>query len=180
MVEFFLLSEEGLLHLVIEHGLKEKTEFPVLIQAATQSVNEPNYYPSSVIRYVERTQTTLLLASAKEDQRFNRDPYIITHKVQSVLCFPIMNQSQMKGVIYLENNLINNVFSQENSYLARLLVGQLVISLENARLYQQLEEFIDRICHEIRNPLTGIFGNVDLLNASLKKHHRNFQLHQCF
>src|SRR5262249_11357204 len=33
------------------------------------------------------------------------------------------------------------------------------------------EEFIDTVCHEIRNPLTGIYGNVDFMQqtiASLK------------
>src|SRR5690606_33921697 len=29
------------------------------------------------------------------------------------------------------------------------------------------EEFIDSLCHELRNPLGGIYGNLDLLNASL-------------
>lgn len=33
---------------------------------------------------------------------------------------------------------------------------------------QQREQYVDSLCHELRNPLSGIFGNVELLQIGLK------------
>ena len=45
------------------------------------------------------------------------------------------------GILYLENNLATGVFTGDRLEVLRLLCAQAAISLENAQLYQQLENY---------------------------------------
>lgn len=91
----------------------------------------------SIVTYVARTQETIVLDCAHEHDRFNRDPYVQQKHLMSVMCVPLISKGELKGSIYLEHNNSRSVFSTERTELIRVLAGQAVISLENARLYQQ-------------------------------------------
>lgn len=96
--------------------------------------------PVSVIHLVERTQETLVFDAASESS-FSTDPYIQHHQTRSLLCLPILNQSQLIGILYLENNLSTGVFTPDRLQVLKLLMAQAAISLENARLCEQLEDY---------------------------------------
>ena len=77
---------------------------------------------------------------------FERDPYIIKHQPKSILCMPLQKKDLLSGVLYLENNLTAAAFSEKRIEVLRVLISQAAISLENARLYQNLEvEINERI-----------------------------------
>ena len=61
-------------------------------------------------------------------------------KAKSVLCLPIVKQTQLIGVLYLENNLTAHVFTSGRVAVLEMLASQAAISLENARLYAELEQ----------------------------------------
>jgi K+-sensing histidine kinase KdpD len=149
----------------------------------------------TVIDYVTRTCTAVVVGSATEEQEIGLsfDPYIKSHNVKSVLGMPIIYQGELKGVLYVENNLIAFAFTEKRVQILSILASQMAISLvltkqvkgtiqkaekktgdqkkraEKAESNQKKqEEFIDRICHEIRNPIQGVFGNCDLLTQSLQ------------
>ena len=69
---------------------------------------------------------------------FSADPYIREKRPRSVLCLPLVKQTQLLGVLYLENNLASHVFTPARISLLDLLASQAAISLENARLYGEL------------------------------------------
>ena len=97
--------------------------------------------PVSVIRSVECTQETLVFDDAASESSFSTDPYIQYHQTRSLLCMPILNQSQLIGILYLENNLSTGVFTRDRLQVLKLLMAQAAISLENARSYEQLEDY---------------------------------------
>lgn len=94
--------------------------------------------PRSVINYVKRTNEPLLLADALRENIFERDQYIRDNSVRSVLCLPITTGSGLVGLLYLENNLAPRVFTQDRLNLLQMLTGQIVSSIENARLFEAL------------------------------------------
>ncbi|OCR02245.1 hypothetical protein BCD67_19775 [Oscillatoriales cyanobacterium USR001] len=96
--------------------------------------------PISVINYVERTQKSAVLNNATTEAMFATDPYIIAHQTKSILCTPIINQGRFMGVVYLENNLAEKVFTPARLEVLKLLSSQASIALENATLYQTLEQ----------------------------------------
>ena len=61
------------------------------------------------------------------------------------LCLPIVKQTKLIGVLYLENNLTPRAFTSERIAVLELLASQAAISLENARLYSELQRSEDRL-----------------------------------
>jgi diguanylate cyclase (GGDEF)-like protein len=51
-------------------------------------------------------------------------------------------QGELRGVIYLENNLLSSVFTEDKVMFLQHLSGQIVISIENTMIYSRLEEKI--------------------------------------
>lgn len=95
--------------------------------------------PLTIINYVARTRNPLVLHHAAQEGPFTPDPYILIHQTKSVLCLPLLHQSQFKGMIYLENNMLAGAFSPDRLQVLNLLTGQIAISLENAGLYADLQ-----------------------------------------
>jgi two-component sensor histidine kinase/PAS domain-containing protein len=58
---------------------------------------------------------------------------------------PIIYQSQLKGILYLENNLTSGAFTAERLEVLNLLSSQAAISLENAGLYQELRSYSQQL-----------------------------------
>ncbi|WP_414588224.1 PAS domain S-box protein [Scytonema sp. PCC 10023] len=99
----------------------------------------------SVIRSVERTQETLVFDDAVSEPPFSTDPYIQKQQTRSLLCMPIVKQNQPIGILYLENNLSTGVFTSDRLQVLKLLMVQAAISLENARLYEQLADYAETL-----------------------------------
>ena len=95
---------------------------------------------SAVINYVKRTNETLILNDAVNEGLFTRDPYIVDNKPKSILCLPIMHHGKMTRILYLENNLTVGAFTEDRLEVLQLLSSQVAISIENARLYSEVEE----------------------------------------
>ena len=51
---------------------------------------------------------------------------------------PILSKGELKGILYLENNLAAGVFDQRRKENLMPIAAQLAISLENAYLYEHL------------------------------------------
>ncbi len=71
---------------------------------------------------------------------FRDDDYLRRHNTRSALCMPLLKQSRLVAVIYLENSLTSGVFTSARTALLELLASEAAISLENAQLYRELRE----------------------------------------
>ena len=67
--------------------------------------------PESIVHYVVRTREAVILDDASAETPFAADPYLRQHQARSILCLPLINQSKLIGVLYLENNLAPHVFT---------------------------------------------------------------------
>ena len=103
-----------------------------------QSIPTANQLPESIIHYVIRTHESVLLNNATREGNFIHDPYIQHNQTQSLLCLPLLNQSKLVGVLYLENRLAAGAFTPDRSQVLHLLSTQAAIAIENAKLYSKL------------------------------------------
>lgn len=110
-----------------------------------QSAPVETCLPLSIINYVQRTQAGLIEADVAREGRFTQDAYIKTYQPKSILCAPLLNQGQLIGIVYLENNLAEGVFTSERLEVIQLLSTQAAISLTNARLYTQVSSTQNRL-----------------------------------
>ena len=113
--------------------------------------------PSSVFHYVLRTKTSVLLHDASSQNPFSADDYIRDHRSRSVLCLPILKQTRLIGLLYLENTLTTAAFTPTRMAVLTLLASQAAISIENANLYRELAEREARIRRLVDANIIGIF-----------------------
>ncbi|AFY81973.1 trifunctional serine/threonine-protein kinase/ATP-binding protein/sensor histidine kinase [Oscillatoria acuminata] len=135
-----------------------------------------------LIQYVKNTQKVVAIDNLVTDLPV-LDHYLHTQKPKSVLCLPILTQGRCIGILYLQNQLSAGVFNPERIAVLNFLCTQAAISLENARLYQQVQQsltdlqqaqlklvqsekmsalggLVSGVAHEINNPVGCILGNV--------------------
>jgi predicted ATPase/serine phosphatase RsbU (regulator of sigma subunit) len=106
--------------------------------------------PSSVINYVARTREYVVLRDAAHEGPFTHDHYVLTRQPKSILCAPLLKQGELGGMLYLENNLNTAVFTTESLEILKLLASQAAISIDNARLYGNLESLVAARTAELR------------------------------
>ncbi|MGK5092103.1 SpoIIE family protein phosphatase [Deltaproteobacteria bacterium TL4] len=143
-VVLMLLHEDQLL---IEAEGNSKDNLVITDQAlpieALDSHNIP-LLPSSIVRFVYKMQEHVVLNNATEDNQFAEDPYILAHQPKSILCGSIKRNGKITGIIYLENASAKGAFTPKHLQLLQVLSSQVAISIENAKLYSNLEENIRR------------------------------------
>lgn len=114
----------------------------------------PADVPESVLRYVMRTREQMIIADASAPASFSTDEYLREKRPGSVACLPLMKQGVLIALLYLENKLVSNVFSPARLKLLEVLASQAAISIENSRLYheiQQTEEALRRSEKQLRD-----------------------------
>jgi transcriptional regulator with GAF, ATPase, and Fis domain len=176
---------EQLMRLALENAGADRSAFLLerdgqLVVAATATadsgdVRVGSYVPldeteglaRSVIRYVHRTGQDVVVDTAASDERFGADPYIRTGTTKSLLGVPVGRPERPSGVLYLENSLTTHAFSATRTEMMRILAAQTAISLENARLYEQMKSEVERRTaaeHALRDAL----GELQLLKERLE------------
>jgi predicted ATPase/class 3 adenylate cyclase len=96
--------------------------------------------PESVVNYVIRTKETVILNDPAGSKLFSSDPYIQSRQPQSILCTPVDYKDQDQSILYLVNTVTKGAFTSRRVELLNLLLLQTAISIENAKLYQNLDE----------------------------------------
>lgn len=151
--------------------------------------------PMSLLLTGMRTKRLIVVQDATIDcpDAFRQD--LRERGARSALCLPLIRQGSLIGLVYLENNLMGDVFGQNRISMLEILAAQAAVSLETARLYSRLMqanqahaqteaelraskaelarssqlavmgELSAAIAHEISQPLLAIASNA---SASLK------------
>ena len=112
--------------------------------------------PEFLVRYVIRTRESVILDDAANQNLFSEDPYLGLRQPRSILCLPLIRQGTLGGLLYLENTLASRVFTPDRARLLELLTSQAAISLENTRLYGDLQDREARVRRLIDSNIVGI------------------------
>jgi PAS domain S-box-containing protein len=113
--------------------------------------------PETVLHYVLHTRESVVIDDSTTQPSFAADPYIRQRQARSILCLPLINQAKLIGVLYLENNLTPRAFAPARIAVLKLLASQAAITLENSRLYRDLEQREAKIRRLVDANIIGIF-----------------------
>nr|MDA3897107.1 ATP-binding protein [Desulfobacteraceae bacterium] len=91
-----------------------------------------------ILNYVKRTQKYFVSDDISKEIDFINNSYFKRFQPKSVLCLPVIRHSQLVGLLYLENDIATSAFTTERIVVLQLLASQAAISLENARLYENV------------------------------------------
>ncbi|WP_448044967.1 trifunctional serine/threonine-protein kinase/ATP-binding protein/sensor histidine kinase [Bradyrhizobium liaoningense] len=154
-----------------------------------------DHVPLSILHTVVRTRKSASFGNANSQALPQHAASLALHPARSLLCLPFLRQGVLVGVLYLENNLAQDVFTPGKIAMLEVLAPQAANSLEAARLYAELigenarrqeteaalrsarsdlartshltvmGELAASIAHEINQPLSAILSSV---GASLR------------
>lgn len=96
-----------------------------------------------IVQFVARSHENVVLGNACEEGEFTNSPHIQRGLIKSVLSVPVLYQNRLMGVIYLEHDLAEDVFTEEQIQTLKVLSSQASISIENALLYENLEKKVE-------------------------------------
>jgi PAS domain S-box-containing protein len=113
--------------------------------------------PESLVRYVIRTHESVILDDASRPNLFSDDDYLHGRQAKSILCLPLIKQGRLTGLLYLENTLTSHAFPPDRIAVLVLLAAQAAISLENTRLYSDLQEREAKVRRLVDSNIIGIF-----------------------
>jgi PAS domain S-box-containing protein len=114
--------------------------------------------PQSVLHYVIQTRERVVLDDASATDLCSEDEYVRAKRARSILCLPVVKQTKLIGVLYLENNLSPRAFNLDRVSVLELLASQAAISLENAKLYSDLQRSEAFLAQGQSISHTGSFG----------------------
>jgi signal transduction histidine kinase len=138
-IGYLILENQGKLSIEARGSIKS-AEVTVFDSMPLENPEAQTLVSSAIINYVAHTQESVVIADALKDNKFNQDSYIIEHQPLSILCLPLCDRGKLVGILYLENNLTTDAFSPERVEILQLLSTQGAISLENSRLYNEMEQ----------------------------------------
>ncbi len=113
--------------------------------------------PESLVRYVIRTHEGTILDDASRPNLFSDEDYLRGRQAKSILCLPLIKQGRLTGLLYLENTLTSHAFTPDRIAVLELLAAQAAISLENTRLYGDLQEREVKVRRLVDSNIIGIF-----------------------
>ena len=142
----FLKNEEGNFLIQAKGNYNDK-QFEIL---QSESIENSNSIPLNIVKYVIRTNKPIVLDDATNNKTFS-DEYINNKKVKSVFCFPITHKKKQVAVLYLENNLSTHVFTPDRIETVSILSSQIAVSIENAVLYESLENKVEQRTLQLQN-----------------------------
>ena len=159
-----ILETEGQ-SLIAARGSAEQIECFLPLSLPVEKVGSISL---SVISWVKQTREHLVLDNAAREERFIEDEYIRRERSKSILCAPITHKSSLNGIIYLENNLVEGAFTPRRLEVIKHLSSQIAISLENARLHENLKKALD----ELKASETSLREENVRLRSNIKERYR--------
>ena len=128
--------------------------------------------------------------------RFDRETGF---KTRSLICVPLIIREKTIGALQVINKKTGMPFTEEDLEILTALARQIAVALDNAKLYQRLEEnfkltaeelkitqqklirsersaalanLVQGVAHEVRNPIMSIGGFASRIKAGLAKGHK--------
>ncbi len=112
------------------------------------SEGESKRSPQSIIKEVIASGQSIMSADARADERFIESESVIAENILSILCVPLIIKDRIAGAIYVDHRQARHLFSQKDLNFLEAFSDQAAIAIENARLYEELEEARTRLSLE--------------------------------
>ncbi len=97
----------------------------------------------TIVEQVLETRQAVLSHNAMEDPRFASRQSVQLSNLRSVLCVPLIAQSRLLGVIYLDSRIKTGVFTERHLSMLSAFANQAAVAIENARLYDNLRRSME-------------------------------------
>jgi len=122
---FIILFSDGGRHVVARHNVGDD-------EAAKAGISD------SIVDRVAETGEAVIVSDAVTDTRFGKAKSVVDLKLSSVMCVPLEHRGDLLGVIYLGNDAITGLFTDDDLTILRIYASQASLVVYHAMLLQQL------------------------------------------
>lgn len=165
-------AQEGLIARVIDKKVQPELQAfykgaELICRVPEQEDRVLHYLPQSLIQRIleQKKQQVIRRTAEYESMR----PKASDHLPAALFVYPIVNRNQVIGLLFLVHHQLNNLFQERDLRRMELLAGQLGVSFQNALLYREMEqevnkrtETIERINQEISHKNQRLEAQIEL------------------
>jgi len=124
----------------------------------------------SIVERVLQTRQPVIVSDALNDREFNAAQSVMDFKICSVLCVPLVVRNEVFGAIYLGNDNVVNLFTEEAREVATVFATQAAMVLRNAILINELQLSNQSLTQQIERMNFGsLIGASDSMRELFRK-----------
>ncbi len=109
----------------------------------------------SIVRHVIETKRPIIVSDALSDTTFGKSESVLALQLSSVMCAPLMSQSEVVGALYLGNDEVKHLFDRQQLDLLVIFAGQASLILQNAVLLSALRADKEKLAAELSDKRFG-------------------------
>lgn len=94
----------------------------------------------TIVHQAIRERMALLISDAAADQRFQAIDSVVTHRIRTAICAPLIAQDAVLGVLYIDSHTHMADYGQEDLELLTGIADQASMAISNALLHKNLVE----------------------------------------
>ncbi|HCL56520.1 MAG TPA: hypothetical protein DHW82_05870, partial [Spirochaetia bacterium] len=126
-----------------ESQKRRKTDEKKLVVKAWKSIdpeeeNSEIGYSEMILEKTLKSGRGVLVIDAQDELK--EDESVFRLNMKSVITVPLAMSGKILGAIYLDNRQVKGLFTEENFELLKAFAIEAAISIENARLYQEVQK----------------------------------------
>jgi serine phosphatase RsbU (regulator of sigma subunit) len=94
--------------------------------------------PTTVIKEMARKRQAVLSSAAGEDPRFHATLTIRRHRIESLMCVPLLYREEVTGLLYVDSRRAGVAFHEDDLALLSWVGKEINLALERARMQREL------------------------------------------
>jgi len=141
-------AERGLI-ILFDDG--DDISFQVARNLQKQDIESPDFQVShTIIERVKQRRGPLYSLNAMEDPEFGVKKSVVNLKILSVICVPIMQDSDLLGVIYADNRKFSAAFNEDTCKFLASFAEQIAQAVRRALAMRALEKRMGQLEDQLR------------------------------
>ncbi|HEX2669394.1 MAG TPA: sigma 54-interacting transcriptional regulator, partial [Polyangiaceae bacterium] len=126
----------------------------------------------SIVRQVIETKRPVIVSDALTDTTFGKSESVISLKLSSVMCAPLVSQGDVIGALYVANDEVKHLFDRRQLDLLTIFAAQSSLILQNAMLLSALRADKEKLSADLSDKR---FGEIIGACASMMEVFRKLQ-----
>ncbi|MBM4361335.1 MAG: sigma 54-interacting transcriptional regulator [Deltaproteobacteria bacterium] len=109
----------------------------------------------SIVRHVIESRRPIILSDALNDTTFGKSESVLSMRLSSVMCAPLVTQGEVVGALYVGNDEVKHLFARHDLDLLVVFASQASLILQNALLLRALRADKEKLAAELSDKRFG-------------------------